>query len=156
MLTISIIGIAIGLLGVIVPILPGIGLIYLSILFYSAMTGFEIISLGLSIVMLIITLIAIAIGYFMSFWVNKKLGLSPRTSKLSFGGGIIGLLIAKAPGLLLGQLIGAITGEMIDSKNTFKALKAGGISLVSFVTSIILQLIAALSLILIFSIKVLF
>jgi uncharacterized protein len=146
-LVITIIGMVVGFIGVFLPILPGLGLIYLSILFYSFMTGFVTISIGTNVILAIVTLIAMVLGYLNSILLLKKLGLSKQSVNLAAGGSIVGLFFAKARGMIIGQLIGAIAGEVMDSKSVKRGLRAGGISLLAFIVAMLIDVIFAIFLI---------
>ena len=112
----------VGILGSVLPILPGpltswLGLIILH--FHSSINGHYFI--------LIVTfLIAIAIfilDYLIPIFTSQKLG----ASKYGVWGAVIGTIIGiffSLPGLILGPIIGAIVGEAISKKGFKDTLKS--------------------------------
>src|SRR3990167_6879607 len=117
-LILSLLLMGIGLAGVFLPFLPGVPLAWLGMFLYSALTNFTIISktavfifLGFTALTIVVDIIAPLIG-------AKKY----EASKQGFLGASLGLVFGVwffGPfGIILGPLLGAVTGEMLSGKNT--------------------------------------
>lgn len=102
--------ILIGLLGVIIPILPGILLIWLTVLAYAILEGFRSID---PFTFAFITLIAVVTGtadIWMAFFGSKKGGASLLSMIYGVIGGLIGFIVLGAIAPLVGGLFGGILG----------------------------------------------
>jgi len=114
----------VGIIGCIAPGLPGppISYIGLFLLHISSKTAF---STKFMIITLAVVIIVQVLDYYIPIWCTKKFG----GSKKGVWGGIIGLIvgiIAPIPyGFIIGPFLGAVIGELIDGKETLKALKSG-------------------------------
>lgn len=111
MLVLASLGALAGLLGTVVPLLPGLPLIVLSVGLYAAVTRFTQIT-GTTI----LVLIGITVGSFLlETWVIahgiRRVGGTRRGMLGGIIGATVGLLIASLPGLLFGLLLGVIIGE---------------------------------------------
>jgi uncharacterized protein YqgC (DUF456 family) len=102
--------ILIGIIGVIVPVLPGILLIWLTILAYAILERFQSIDW---ITFTMITLIALAAGtadIWMSLFGSKKGGASILSMVYGIVGAIIGFFALGIVAPLVGSLFGGILG----------------------------------------------
>ncbi len=102
--------ILIGIVGVIVPILPGILLIWLTVLAYAILEGFQSIDW---ITFTVITLIALGTGtadIWMSLFGSKTGGASFLSMVYGLVGAIIGVFALSIVAPLVGSLFGGILG----------------------------------------------
>jgi uncharacterized protein YqgC (DUF456 family) len=137
----------IGLIGVIVPLLPGILLIWGAVLFYAAaVDGFTVISPWL---FALITIIAIAAGT-ADWWLlllgAKTIGASFSALLLGVVGAIIGTFLIPVPllGTLAGYALGILLGEYLRLRDWRAALRAAGGGLAGWGIGTALQLVGAL------------
>lgn len=110
-LGLSLIFALIGLAGTIIPLLPGVLLIWLAVLGYGALTGFATLSGGS---LLLISLIALVTGtsdYWMSYFGAKKGGASKEGLLYGVGGAIIGTIVLPLLGTIIGYAAGLLYGE---------------------------------------------
>ena len=98
----------VGLLGSILPIVPGPPLIWLGALVYGWATNFQIVGWGTLTLLGIIGIIAATSDVWMSSLGNKTSGESLLTTLTSLIGGIIGLIVLNLPGMLIGSIIGIL------------------------------------------------
>lgn len=141
LLSIGIILMVIGLLGCLVPILPGPPLSYAGILFlqFSRFGNFSRLTL---IILAGITITVTILDYVVPVWGTKKFG----GSKYGIRGVTVGLIIGfflGPVGIILGPLIGAFVGEMIFKDDVSYAFRAGIGSLFGFLTGVGLKLAAS-------------
>jgi uncharacterized protein YqgC (DUF456 family) len=148
----------IGLVGIVVPILPGTLLIWLSVLAYAIFDGFSAIDW---ITFSVITLIAIVTGtadLWLSLLGAKTGGAARRAMILGFIGGILGffLLGAFLPiiGNLFGGIIGYALGVLIGQYQKYQdwkvALKASIGGVVGWGIATVVQLAGGVLMLLIF------
>ena len=132
-----------GIVGAILPALPGPPLCWFSMLIaYFACSPY--IS-GLALwMMLILTIIAEVLDYIAPIWMAKAGGGSRAAITGSTIGIILGLFFMPI-GLLVGPLVGAFVGEMLSTRETGKAIRIALLSFLSFLLSTGFQLILCLA-----------
>jgi hypothetical protein len=141
LLILGIIFIVIGIIGCLVPVLPGpplsfLGLIFLHLTRFGQFTTPALITLGA------IALIVTLLDYIVPVWGTRRFGGSKYGTRGAAVGLIIGFFLGPL-GIILGPLIGAFVGEMIFKDDLNYAFKAGFGSLLGFLTGIGLKLAAS-------------
>lgn len=140
----------VGIIGAVVPGIPGTSLILAAIVIWGAVQGFASVTVPL-IVAIAVLVCGIGIDFLASYWGAKQAGASKWGQIGAFVGlflGVFGLLPAlpfggPLIGILLGPLLGAIVGEYIYQRDFNLALKAGvGIVVGSVVGNLIQGLLA--------------
>jgi hypothetical protein len=142
LLILGIIFMVIGIIGCLVPVLPGppisfIGLLFLHLSKFGQFTTLTLIILGS------VAVTVTVLDYIVPVWGTKKFGGSKYGTKGATVGLIVGFFLGPL-GIILGPLIGAFVGEMIFKDDLSYAFKAGFGSLLGFLTSIGLKLAASL------------
>ncbi|NOY96819.1 MAG: DUF456 domain-containing protein [Chlorobi bacterium] len=134
--------IVLGILGGILPVLPGPPLSYIGLLLlhftkrYSFSTNFIILWLA-------ITVIVYLLDYIIPAWGTKKFGGSKRGVWGSIAGLILGLLFFPPFGIIIGPFAGAVIGELSSGKTYNVALRSGLGSFLGLLTGTLLKLIAS-------------
>jgi uncharacterized protein YqgC (DUF456 family) len=141
LLILGIILMLIGIIGCLVPVLPGPPLSYLGLIMLH-ITRFGQFSSTLLIVMAVITVIVTILDYIVPIWGTKRFGGSKYGTRGATVGLIIGLFLGPA-GIIIGPLVGAIVGELIFKDDMKYAVRAGFGSLLGFLTGIGLKLAAS-------------
>jgi uncharacterized protein YqgC (DUF456 family) len=144
----------IGLLGCVLPMLPGVPLVFIGIYIYAWMSGFKIISRNLIIIFLILTVISVVIEYIASSIGAKKFGASKFGFFGAFLGTIVGIFFAPW-GIILGPLLGALIGEFISGKDLKEAFKAGGGAFLGFFGGVFLKIVISFVMIGVFTVRLL-
>jgi len=142
LLILGIIFMVIGIIGCLVPVLPGppisfLGLLFLHLSKFGQFTTPTLIILGS------IAVVVTVLDYIVPLWGTKKFGGSKYGTKGATVGLIVGFFLGPL-GIIMGPLIGAFVGEMIFKDDISYAFKAGFGSLLGFLTSIGLKLAASL------------
>ncbi|HCP08552.1 MAG TPA: DUF456 domain-containing protein [Candidatus Moranbacteria bacterium] len=145
--TLSIIGavfVVLGIIGSIVPALPGpiFGYIGLVLLFFAK--GQEVVSSGSLIAFGVVMAALLAIDYLAPILGAKFFGASRMGLLGAIAGAVVGIFFFPPLGIFLGAFIGAIIGEMHGGKNFKGSLKAGFGVILGSVSVIILQTIFSL------------
>jgi hypothetical protein len=131
-----------GIIGCLVPVLPGpplsfLGLLLLHFTRFGHFTGWTLITFaGISIAVSIL-------DYLVPVWGTKKFGGSKYGTRGAAIGLIVGLFFGPV-GIIVGPLIGSIVGELIFRDDFRYALKAGFGSLIGFLAGVGLKLAASL------------
>ena len=140
LLTLSIVLIIIGIIGCLVPVLPGPPLSFGGILILH-FTPFAEYSRNLLIILGVVAGIVTILDYFVPIWGTKKFGGSKYGVRGSLIGLLVGLLFLGPLGIVLGPFLGALLGELLFDSSDFKrALKAAFGSFVGFLFSTGLKL----------------
>jgi uncharacterized protein YqgC (DUF456 family) len=141
LLILSIIFMVIGIIGCLVPVLPGPPLSYLGLILLH-LSRFGQFSTPFLISLAAITVLVTLLDYIVPVWGTKRFGGSKYGTRGATVGLIIGFFLGPL-GIVLGPLIGAFVGEMIFRDDIGYALKAGLGSLIGFLTGIGLKLAAS-------------
>ena len=141
---------AVGLIGTVVPILPGTTIILAGAVIHRMMLGPER-SMGWPTigVLVLLTLATYALDFLGSYFGAKYFGATKWGTFGAIIGALIGLFFGII-GLFVGPVIGAITGEFIAGKRMIAAGKAGWGSLLGNLVGMIGKLMIALAMITIF------
>ncbi len=140
----------IGLAGVILPLVPGIALVYLAAVFYAFVEGFEHIG---PITLAVLTVLAV-VGVTADLWVSSlgaKVGGASVWALL--GGmvlGLVGLIFFSLLGAIVGSIVGVVAVEMWRVRDWRRVLRSGGGWLIGWLLSTVVQLCIALIMIAIF------
>ena len=114
-----------GLLGTVLPMLPGVPLAFLGMLLAAWLGDFREISVFTVIVLGVLTVASLAIDLLASAWGAKRAGAS-KTAMLGAGiGGMVGVMLFNLPGLIIGPFVGAMAAELAKGKPLKQAGKIG-------------------------------
>jgi uncharacterized protein YqgC (DUF456 family) len=141
---------AVGLIGTVLPVIPGTTIILAAAIIHRMMLGAEK-SIGWRsiAILLLLTLATYALDFLSGYFGAKYFG----ATKWGMFGAVIGALVGIVfgiIGLFIGPVIGAITGEFIAGKRLIDAGRAGWGSLLGNLGGIIGKLVIALVMIAIF------
>lgn len=147
----------VGLIGTVVPVLPGVGLIFAGILLYALYFGIEEIGLVTLSLLGVVALLSILFDFLASAYGAARFGSTRWGVFGSVIGGIVGAVLLNIPGLVLGVFLGAAAGEMIFAKKDLhQSLRAGWGSVLGFLGGTVLKLILGIVMIIIFLAKAYF
>jgi uncharacterized protein YqgC (DUF456 family) len=141
---------AVGLIGTVVPVLPGTTIILAGAVIHRMMLGAEK-SVGWTTlgILVLLTLATYALDFLGSYFGAKYFGATKWGTFGAIIGALIGLFFGII-GLFVGPVIGAIVGEFIAGKKMIDAGKAGWGSLLGNLGGMIGKLVIALTMITIF------
>jgi uncharacterized protein len=145
---------ALGLIGTVIPILPGTTIILAAALVHRMVLGADR-SLGWSalLVMLLLTVVTYAIDAAAGYLGAKRFGATKWGLIGATAGALLGLFFGLL-GLFLGPIIGAIAGELIAGKEMMKAGRAGWGTFLGSIAGVIAKLFIGLIMIVIFLMNV--
>lgn len=131
-----------GILGSVLPVLPGPPLSYLGLLLLHITEKYQF-STRFLIIWLIVTFIITAIDYLIPVWGTKRFGGSKQGIWGSIIGLVIGLFFFPPFGIIIGPFIGAVVGELTAGKDSGAALKSGFGSFIGFLLGTLAKLITS-------------
>jgi len=130
----------IGLIGCIIPGLPGPPLNYAAMLIIQYVySPFQTYTL---VIYAILTALILVIDYMLPIWFAKKFGATKQGIWGSMMGMILGIIFTPI-GMILGLLLGAIIGDLIAGRQTQEAAKSGIATFTGTILAIGLKLIIA-------------
>jgi uncharacterized protein len=141
LLILGIILMLIGIIGCLVPVLPGPPLSFLGIILLH-LSRFGEFTLSALIIFAAITIVVSILDYIVPIWGTKRFGGSKYGTRGATVGLIIGIFLGPA-GIIIGPFVGAVVGELLFKDDMKYAFKAGFGSLLGFMTGIGLKLAAS-------------
>ena len=143
-----------GIIGSIVPAMPGPFLSFVGLLLLFFAGGREAVSVGALILFGSLMVILSIIDYAAPILGAKFFGASRKGIWGAIIGGFLGIVFFPPLGIFLGALLGAVIGEMSTGKQLSEATRAGIGVIVGSVSVIILQTIFALAAAIYFFVKI--
>jgi len=137
LIVIGILVLVTGMIGSILPILPGPWLSYLSLIALQITSKHPFTANFLILVAVLVTIISV-LDYVVPIWSTKKLGGSKSGVRGSTIGLFAGLFLGPF-GMIIGPFIGAIIGELLIGKEFHNALKIGFATFLGFITGVIMK-----------------
>jgi uncharacterized protein len=122
--TAAVILVVVGLIGVVLPALPGTVLIFAGLLLAAWADGFARVSIPTIVVIGIIGAASYGVDFAAAALGAKKLGASKRAMAGAAIGTVLGLFLGL-PGLIIGPFVGAVLGELSVERDWKKAGRAG-------------------------------
>lgn len=130
-----------GLLGVILPFLPGVPLAWLGFFIFAVVTDFQKISINTVLIFSALSLLTLVLDLVLPLLGAKKY----RASKWGIIGAFLGLFFGVSVfniwGIILGPLSGAIIGELIAKKDSVQAARSALGTVVGFLTGALLKIV---------------
>jgi len=113
-----------GLIGTVLPALPGIPIMFAGLVLVAWSTHFEPVGWGTIAVLAVLTAISVLIDFLASAFGAKRLGASPRAFWGATLGAIIGIFFGL-PGIVFGPFIGAVAAELSGGQGARQAGRSG-------------------------------
>jgi uncharacterized protein YqgC (DUF456 family) len=115
---------AIGLLGLVLPVLPGAPILFLGLLLGAWADDFAYVGAQTLIALGVMALLTYVVDVAATALGAKRFGASPRAIAGAMIGGLVGVIFGL-PGLLLGPFVGAVVGELSARRDLKTASRAG-------------------------------
>lgn len=147
---VAILLVVIGISGTILPMLPGVPLVFAGLLLAAWHNAFEQVSILTMVIIGVIALLAWVIDFVASMMTAKKFG----ASKYAMWGAGIGAIVGIAGGivgLIIGPAVGAIIGELIAHQDKTKATTVGIAAGLGFVLALAVKIVLVLTMLAIFA-----
>lgn len=128
-----------GLLGAVLPVLPGPPLSFLGLLLFFLIDSQQV-SLPLLVIMGVLMLVITLLDYVAPAWLTRKGGGSKTGSWGAMIGTLVGLFFIPW-GVIVGPFLGALVGELIAGTESKNALRVAFYSFIAFLLTTGLKLI---------------
>ena len=134
----------VGLLGCIVPMLPGPPMSYAAMILV-ACCSYSDLGWTTMVVFFIITVAVTVLDFLLPAWMARRFGGSRAGEIGATVGMIAGFFVFPPVGILLGPFVGAVVGELVvNREDTSRAMRVGFGAFMSFIVGTGLKLIASL------------
>jgi uncharacterized protein YqgC (DUF456 family) len=167
LLALTIVLMAVGLVGCVVPGLPGVTLIFLSALLYAILTDFETVGTLVLVILFVLAALAFLTDFVATSYGARRFGASNWGTVGGAVGGIVGAVvglvfagIGSLFGLIAGTIAGVFIGEYLrrqrrgdqerQSTDWRRASRAAGGVIVGYLASAVIQGLLGLASIIIF------
>jgi uncharacterized protein len=145
---------AVGLLGTVVPVLPGTVIILAGAIIHRVMMGGDkSVTWWIIAILALLALVSYAFDFLGGYFGAKYFGATKWGTFGAILGGLVGLFFGII-GLFVGPVIGALVGEFIAGKKLVQAGRAGWGSLLGNIGAMLSKLAIALIMIVIFVMNV--
>jgi hypothetical protein len=142
----------IGILGCLLPVLPGPPLSYIGLLILH-FTRFADFSPTFFITWACVVIIVTVLDYVVPIWGTKKFGGSKSGMWGAALGLVVGIFFLPPLGIIAGPFAGAFIGEALTGKNSSEAFRAGLGSFLGFLTGVAIKLAASITMAIRFGIE---
>lgn len=115
----------VGLIGCIIPAIPGTPLNFIALILLSFAKDWEPFSVTFLIIMAAVAVIVSILDNIIPALGAKKYGAEKLSVWLALAGTMVGLFFFPPWGIFIGAFFGALLGELLHGKETGVALKAG-------------------------------
>lgn len=139
LIIVGILLIIVGILGCILPFLPGPPLAYASLILlqFSSLQPFQT---NFLILWGVITAFVLLADYYIPIWGTKKFGGTKGGTWGATIGLIIGMFIFPPFGIIIGPFVGAFIGEILNNQDSTKAMRSAFGSFIGFVAGTLMKL----------------
>ncbi|MCB0078083.1 MAG: DUF456 domain-containing protein [Anaerolineales bacterium] len=128
-----------GLLGVVLPVLPGVPLILLGAVVLDYAHQWQFFGWPWLTLLAVLTIIALGADFALSQFTARQGGASWRALAVGVVLGLIGMVLMPPFGLLLGSMVGVLGTELLTTHDSRHALRASGGWLMGWIAGLILN-----------------
>jgi uncharacterized protein YqgC (DUF456 family) len=138
---------AVGTIGTLVPVLPGLALVWAAGLVYGLAEGFGTIGSAAMVLMTALAVAGVAAGWLLPKRAAAAAGAHRRSVWLGVVGAVVGFFVVPVVGVAVGGLLGLYAGEWQRTRDPALAWNATRRTLVAFGLATLAQFAAALAMI---------
>ena len=136
-----------GILGIVLPLLPGAALIWAGMLLYGMLTGFSGLNFAFYLLQGLAVVLTWGIDYLATALGTRYSGGSKTAVWGAVLGLVLGLIFLGPAGIIFGPFLGALAGELLRGTPTDKALRSSLGALIGVAGGLVLKLIIAAAMI---------
>lgn len=140
----------IGLMGVVLPVIPGLPLLFAGLLLAAWIDGFVRVSETAVVLIGVLAILGFLVDFLASVFSVKSVGASRQAVVGTLLGGLVGIL-GGVPGLILGTVIGAVIGEIMARRHLRQATKVGLAAGLGFILAVAVKAVLAMAMLGIFA-----
>lgn len=126
-----------GLVGCIIPAVPGPPLSYVGLLLLHFTKDYEL-SMPMLLIVLALVVLVTVLDFVIPMWGSKYFGATKWGTRGSLVGTILGLFFLPW-GIIIGPFLGAFVGEMLQKRDAAQAVKSGLGSVIGFLVGTVFK-----------------
>ena len=130
----------VGLIGTVLPVIPGTILIFAGALLYAFVDGFQVVGWPTLVVLGVLTAVATTADLWATSVGAKIGGASGWSVVIGLLAGLVGFVVFNLPGAIIGAVLGVLLTEIVRVRDWKQALKAGSGWVVGWILSTVVQL----------------
>ncbi|WP_147652313.1 DUF456 domain-containing protein [Vulcaniibacterium gelatinicum] len=142
--------VVIGLIGTVLPVLPGLPLVFAGLLLAAWIGDFQQVGPATLVVLGVLTALSFAVDFWATAHGARRVGASRKAMVGAVLGTFAGLLFMPV-GLLVGPFVGALAGELLHGREVRQAAKVGFGTWLGIVLAVVLKFGLALAMLGIFA-----
>jgi uncharacterized protein len=142
--------IIVGLAGAVVPMLPGIPLIFGGLWILAGADHYQHVGRGWLIGIASIAAFGLALDFGAAALGAKRIGASPQAVSGALVGTIVGLFFGL-PGLLFGPFLGALIGELAAGRSLQRSTHVGVAAWIGLIFGTLIKLVASIVMVVLFA-----
>ena len=131
---------AVGLLGAVLPLVPGPPIVWLGALYYAWRTGWTEVGWPILIVLLLLAIVGSTADLWMGYLGASKGGASIWSTLASLVGGLVGLIVFSVPGAIIGSIGAIAVVEYLRHRDWRKVMRASGGFVVGWLLATVVEL----------------
>ena len=136
-----------GLLGCVIPLLPGPPLVWLGAVYYAWRTDWAQVGWPMLVLLLVLGIIGSTADIWMGYLGAKKGGASVWASVASLVGGIVGLILFSIPGAIIGSIGAIAIVEWQRHRDWNKVMRASGGYIVGYLLAMVVEIVICVAMI---------
>jgi uncharacterized protein len=140
----------VGLAGAVVPMLPGIPLIFGGLWILAGVDHYQHVGRGWLIGIASIAVVGLALDFGAAALGAKRIGASPQAVSGALLGTIVGLFFGL-PGLLFGPFLGALIGELAAGRSLERSTHVGIAAWLGLIFGTVIKLAASIMMVVLFA-----
>lgn len=148
--TLALVLVVAGLVGTLLPILPGAPLVFFGLWLIALIDGYRHVGWPTLTLLGLIVVLTVVIDFAASALGARKVGASRQAVTGALLGSIVGLFFGL-PGLLLGPFVGAVIGELVAQSRVEHAARVGIATWLGLLAGSIAKLALCLTMLLVFA-----
>ncbi len=149
---IAVVSILIGVIGIVLPVLPGMIWVWISLLAFAWYNDFDVVTPWVFAILTLIALVTGSSNIWLPYLGAKKTGAAKRAIFLGVIGAIIGTFVIPIPllGTVIGYAVGIIIGELLKHRDLQVAIKASLGGVAGWGIATVVELAGALTILIVF------
>ena len=138
---------AVGLLGAVLPLIPGPPIVWLGALYYAWRTGWTEVGWPSLLLLFVLAIIGGTADLWMGYLGASKGGASGWATFASVFGGFVGLVVFSVPGAIIGSIGAIVLVEFLRHRDWRKVLRAGSGYMVGWLLATVVEVLICLMMI---------
>jgi uncharacterized protein YqgC (DUF456 family) len=138
---------AVGVVGTVVPVVPGLILVWAAALVYGLVAGFGIVGASAFALISALALAGIVIGVSLPKRAAASGGAAPSSMRVGALLAVVGFFVVPVIGLVLGGVLGVFLGEFVRTRDTGAAWHATVAAMKGFGIAAVVQVVVGLAMV---------